>query len=106
MEAKPSARADLSDIDTVVVPARREGFQEVFIAENCWYKIRLHGSMRPQIRYIVVYRVAPVSAITHIAEVKSIEPWEDSEKFVVNFSGTAKEIGPIPFVKGGRIKSF
>ena len=106
VEAKPSARADLSDIDTVVVPARREGFQEVFLGENRWYKIRLHGSMRPQIRYIAVYRVAPTSAITHIAEVKSIEPWEDSGKFVVNFLGTAKEIGPISFVKGGRIKTF
>jgi hypothetical protein len=50
--------------------------------------------------------VAPVSAIIHIAPVKSVEPWKDSDKFVVNFSEPAKEIPPIPLVKGGRVKAL
>ncbi len=62
--------------------------------------------MRPQIKYIAVYQVAPVSAITHIAPVKSIEPWKDTDKFVLNFSEAAKPIGPIPLVKGGRVKAL
>ena len=62
--------------------------------------------MRPQIKYIAVYQVAPVSAITHIAPVKSIEPWKDSPKFVLNFTEPAKEIGPIAMNKIGRVKSF
>jgi hypothetical protein len=98
------SRVDASEVDTVVVPAREEGFQETFLGENRWYAIRIHGTMRPQIRYIAAYRVAPVSAITHIAPVKSIEPWKDTGKFVVNFTEPAREIGPIELVKGGGAK--
>jgi hypothetical protein len=99
-------RPDASEVDTVVVPAREEGFQEVFLGEDSWYAIRLHGTMRPQIKYIAAYQVAPVSAITHIAPVKSIEPWKDTGKFVVYFTEPAKEIGPIALVKGGRVKAL
>jgi len=97
---------DASEIDTVVVPAREDGFRAVFLNENRWYQIRLHGAMRPQIKYIAAYQVAPVSAITHIAPVRSIEPWKDSGKFVVNFAEPAKQIGPIPLIRGGRVRQL
>ena len=102
------AEADgaVGEVDTIVVPAREEGFQETFLGENRWYQIRIHGSMRPQIKYIAVYRVAPISAITHLAPVQSIEPWKDTNKFVVNFAEPAKEIDPITLVKGGRGKAL
>ena len=93
-------------MDTVVVPAREDGFQETFLGEDRWYAIRIHGTMRPQIKYIAAYRVQPVSAITHIAPVRSIEPWKDTGKFVVNFSEPAKEVGPILLVKTGRVKAL
>lgn len=103
----PSAQAvDASELDTVVVPAREDGFQETFLGENRWYAIRIHGTMRPQIKHIAAYRIHPTSAITHIAPVASIEAWKDTAKFVVNFSAPAKEIGPIPLVKGGRCKAL
>lgn len=105
-EGEPRARLDASEVDTVVVPAREDGFEETFLGENRWYAIRIHGIMRPQIKYIAVYRIAPVSAITHIASVSTIQPWKDSGKFVVNFSEPAREIGPIPLVKGGRVKAL
>lgn len=101
--ASPSPHLDLSEIDTVVVPAREEGFQKVFVGEKCWYAVRIHGTMRPQIKYIAAYRVAPISAITHIAPVRAIEPWKDTGKSVVYFSEPAKEISPIPLAKGGRV---
>jgi len=100
------SRIDASTVDTVVVPSREEGFQDVFLKENRWYAVRIHGTMRPQIKYIAAYRVAPVSAITHIAPVRSIEPWKDTAKFVLNFAEPAKEIGPIPLVKGSRGKAL
>ncbi|MCI0718308.1 MAG: hypothetical protein L0338_04950 [Acidobacteria bacterium] len=103
---RDTAGIDTAEVDTVVVPAQEDGFQQVFLGENRWWAIRVHGTMRPQIKYIAAYRVAPVSAITHIAPVKSIEPWKDSNKFVVNFSEPAKEIGPIELVKGGRAKAL
>jgi len=99
------SKLDPSEIDTIVVPAREDGFQETFLGENRWYAIRIHGTMQPQIKYIAGYKVAPTSAITHIAPVKSIEPWKDTDKFVVNFSESPQEIGPISLVKGGRVKA-
>ncbi len=92
------------EVDTVVVPAREEGFREVFLGEHRWWAVRIHGTMRPQIKYIASYQVAPISAITHIASVKSIDPWKDTDKVVVNFAEPAREIKPIPLVKDGRVK--
>lgn len=66
---------DVAEVDTVVVPAQPEGFQATFLGENRWHAIRIHGTMRPQIKYIAAYQVRPISAITHVASVSSIEPW-------------------------------
>nr|WP_287412306.1 hypothetical protein [Pseudodesulfovibrio sp.] len=101
-----NASLDPEEIDTVVVPARDEGFQEVFLGEDRWYSIRLHSSMIPKLRYIATYRVAPISAITHIASIKSIESWKDTGKYVVNFEESAKEIEPIPLVTKGRVRAL
>jgi len=59
--------------------------------------------MIPKIRYIAAYQVAPVSAITYVAEVAAIEPWKDTQKYCVNFKEPANKIGPIPLVSGGRV---
>ncbi len=106
VERVGSTRVDPTEVDTVVIPARLEGFQETFLGENRWYAVRIHGAMRPQIKYIAGYQVAPVSAITHLAPVKAIEPWKDSGKVVVEFAEPAREIGPINLVKGGRVKAL
>ena len=94
------------EVDTVVVPARIDGVKETFLGEDRWYAVRIHGSMKPQIKHVALYQVAPVSAITHIADVKSIDPWKDSGKSVINFAGPAKKIKPIKLVKGGRVKAL
>lgn len=96
---------DPSEIDTVVVPAQEQGFLETFIGENRWHHIRIHSSMIPKIKYIAAYRVAPESAITHIAAVKDIEQWQDTRKYVLNFSSPAEKINPIKLVTGGKNKA-
>ena len=83
---------DFSELDTVVVPARETGFKGVFMGENRWYKIRISSTMIPKLKYTAAYQVAPVSAITHIAEIESIAEWQNSGKYVVNFKGAAKKI--------------
>jgi hypothetical protein len=98
-------RIDASTVDTVVVSAKDETFQDTFLKENRWYAIKIHGAVRPQIKYIAVYRKKPVQAITHIARVSSIEPWKDTDKYVLNFAEPAKEIIHIPLVKGSRGKA-
>jgi hypothetical protein len=104
-EKGTSITIDPSDIDTIVIPAREDGFQEVFLGENCWYAIRIHSSMIPRIKYIAAYQVAPVSAITHIAKVHKIEQWKDTNKYVLYFEEVAKPIEPINLVPKGLVKA-
>lgn len=101
----PAVILDPSDIDTIVVPARDDGFKETFLGENRWYKIRIHSSMIPKLKYIAAYRVAPEMAITHIAPIASIEQWPETRKYVVNFSEPASEIGPIRLSPNGRVRA-
>lgn len=106
LNSKQEESITQDDIDTVVVPAREDGFQETFLKEDRWYAVRIHGTMRQQIKYIAAYQVAPHSAITYIAPVSSIEPWGDTKKFVVNFAEPAREIGPIRLSKHGKVKAL
>jgi hypothetical protein len=101
-----SQSLDVEEVDTIVVPAQEDGFKETFLGENRWHAIRIHGTMRPQIKYIAAYQVRPKSAITHIAPVSSIEPWGDTGKYVVNFAEPAEKIGPIKLVPKSRVKAL
>jgi hypothetical protein len=94
---------DPSEIDTIVVPAHDEGFNDTFLGENRWHHIRMHSSMILRIKNVAVYRVAPESAITHIAPVASIEQWQDTPKYVLNFSEPARPIGPIRLLPNGKV---
>ena len=98
-------QVDVSDLDTVVVPAQDEGFEQVFLGEDRWYKVRIHGSMIPKLKHVAVYRTAPTSAITHVAPISSIEPWQDTEKKVINFAESAEKIGPIKLLRKGKVKA-
>ena len=95
-------RKDLAD--TIIVPARKEGFEKVFLGENCWYAIRLHENRISQIKWIAGYQVAPISAITHVAEVKEVVPYMDTGKYLVKFKGSAREIKPIKMGNHSKIQ--
>lgn len=92
-------KIDISEIDTIIVPAREEGFKDVFIKENSWYSIRISSSMIPKIKYVAAYQIAPISSITHIAEVKNIEQYKETNKYIIYFSKDAEEIKPVPLGK-------
>ena len=103
----------VDDRDTIVVPAQSEGFKQVFLGEHAWYAIRIGGGMLSRIKYIAAYQSTPVSAITHYAPVKQIEPYGDEGKYRLVFTEPAKPIGPIPFadattgsVQGPRYTSY
>lgn len=89
---KPSSK-----LDTVIVPAQKEGFEKVFLGEDSWYAIRISGGMLEKIKYIAAYQTMPISAITHYAPVHHIEPYGEGGKYKLVFSEKAREIGPIPF---------
>lgn len=94
-----NSKIDISEIDTIVVPAREDGFKEEFLRNHRWYSIRLNSSMIPKIKYIATYQVAPVSAITYIGTVKSIEQWKDTNKYVLYLSEAPKKIKKVPLGK-------
>lgn len=91
---------DPADVDTLVVPAREEGLQEVFLGEQMWGPVRIPESMVPKIRFIASYQVAPVSAITHVAEVDRIEPVNGGRRYTIYFKGPPQKIGPIHATAG------
>ena len=94
-EERASRRMRKAESDTIIVPAHEDGFKEVFLGEDRWYAIRIGAAMKERIKYIAAYQVAPISAVTHIAEVQDIRPYKDSGKYIVIFKGAAKEINPI-----------
>jgi hypothetical protein len=93
----PQQKQASKQIDTIIVPAQKEGFEKVFLGEDCWYAIRISGGMLDKIKYIAAYQTQPVSAITHCAPVDRIEPYGEGGKYKVVFSEKAKAIPPIPF---------
>lgn len=95
-------KVNIEDLDTIVVPANEDGFNEVFLGQDCWYAIRISSSMIDRIKYIASYQTAPISAITYYAEVSIIEKYKDSGKYIVKFKDKAKKIGPITLSPNGK----
>lgn len=93
-EAKSSKVKEVRDIDTMVAPAREDGFKKVFIDQKMWHAVRISESVIPQIKYLAMYEVSPVSKIRWVGKVQSIKPWEDSGKYVLYLSEIFK-VGPI-----------
>ncbi len=81
-----------SSKNTIVVPAQKEGFERAFIDQHVWYAIRISGGMVDKIKYIAGYQTAPISAITHYAEVKSVEPYGVDGKYKLIFKGEPKKL--------------
>jgi hypothetical protein len=61
--------------DTIVCPAWNEGFESAFLGQRAWWAIRIREVNIPKIHFVAIYRVAPISAITHYGEVNRIEPY-------------------------------
>jgi hypothetical protein len=99
-EERSARRLRRAHCDTIIVPAREEGFQEVFLNQHQWYAIRIGAGMKNRIKYIAAYRVAPVSAVRHVAEVAEIKPYKDTGKYLVVFKGPATEIAPVHIEQG------
>lgn len=98
---------DPAELDTIVVPAQEEGFLETFLGEDRWHHIRISAAMIPQIKWLATYRVAPISAITHLARVAKIQPYKDTGKYELVFEGPAEELKkPIKLVPKSTVKAL
>lgn len=87
---------DVGELDTIVVPAREDGFNEEFLKSKRLFAIRISSAMIDKIKYIAAYQVAPVSGITHVAEVDRIEKYKGTNKYIVFFkTETTKKVNKI-----------
>ena len=82
------------DWDTMVCAAQEEGFQRAFIQEKAWWAVRINQKYLDHIKYIAIYRVAPISAITHYGKVAKIEPYENTGKYKLYLKGDPLELKP------------
>lgn len=90
--------------DTVVFSARGRGFEETFLGEtepNCWYPCRISDAREINLKYIAVYRGAPISAITHYAKIKEFKFDKDKNCKVCYFEGDPIEL-PNKIVLGNK----
>lgn len=108
-EEKMSSAND--KIDTLIVPTGKsgEGFEEVFLNEKAWYYLRISSDKLEKFKYIAAYQPAPVSAVTHIANIEKFvevfnEKGQSRQKAI--FKEEAIEIEPIPFgtARGGSMQ--
>lgn len=87
-----SLKVNNEDIDTIIVPAEKEGFESEFIANKCWYAISIGINMLDKLKYIVAYQKSPVAALTHYAEISNIELYKDTGKYIIYFKSPAIEL--------------
>ncbi len=80
--------------DTIVVPAREEGFKQHFLNEHepCWFAVRINAKHIAKLKFIAAYQVAPVAAITHIAEIEAIVLYNDTGKRMIKFKGRQRPL--------------
>ncbi|CYU34377.1 hypothetical protein HO639_09225 [Streptococcus suis] len=98
--------APIDSYNTIVVPAYKDGFEEVFLGEDRWYSVSIWDGRIDSIDYIAAYLTAPEQKITHYAKVRKIEPSPYNEKKkIIYFDGRAIQL-PKPIPIGSDTKAF
>ncbi len=81
--------------DTVIFASSKRGFEETFLGEiepECWYPCRVSEAREKGLKYIAIYRGAPVSAITHYARIKEFKYDQEKQCRVCYFDGSPIEL--------------
>ena len=84
---KPDRETKQVGVDTLVCAAKEDGFKKAFLEKKAWWAVRLNSNAIPHIKYLAIYRVAPISQITYYGKVAKIEPYENSGKFILYLKG-------------------
>jgi len=96
------------NFDTVILSSIGTGFEDVFMGEKeemCWYPCRISEPRQKQLKYISIYRGAPVSGITHYAEIKEFKYDPGKKCKVCYFNGEPREL-PNKITLGGKDSCF
>ena len=87
---------EIKEVDTIVCPAREEGFKHAFLDNNAWWQIRISPTLIPNLKHIAMYETKPVSAIRWVADIKQngVQPYKNTGKYIV-YLEEKRQIGPI-----------
>ena len=78
------------DVDTIVCPAREDGFKKVFLGEDRWYAVQIAVYKIPRIKYIAMYQIAPVSAVTWVGTIREIKAYQNTDRYEIVLSNKRK----------------
>ena len=81
--------------NTVIFSSVDRGFEETFMGEKeipCWYPCTCSSERLANLKYIAIYRGAPISAITHYAKIKEIKFSSEKNCNVCYFDGEPIEL--------------
>ncbi len=81
-----------ADFDTLLCAAQEDGFQEAFLGQKAWWAVRIKEKNIPHIKYVAIYQVAPISAITYYGKVERIEPYEGTGKYKIFLKGDPEKL--------------
>lgn len=99
-ELKKRKLIEYKDIDTIVCPAREEGFKHAFLDNDAWWAIRISSTVIPSLKYIAMYETQPISAIRWMAKIKKIEPYKNTGKYMVYVEDKKRLKQPIKLDEG------
>jgi len=90
--------------DTIVCPAKEDGFKEAFLGQKAWWAVKLSPERIPDIKYIAMYQSAPISKITYYGDVDKIEPYKNTGKYKIYLKGDPIKLkSPVKLGKNRRL---
>lgn len=86
----------MKEVDTIVCAAREDGFKHAFIDNDAWWAVRISPTIIPQLKYLAMYEVNPISQIRWVAKIKDggILPYKNTGKYIIHVESKYK-IQPI-----------
>ncbi|MCH8032260.1 MAG: hypothetical protein IH950_00700 [Bacteroidetes bacterium] len=84
------------EIDAIVCAARPDGFKHAFLENDAWWAVRISPAIIPQLKFLAMYEVNPISQIRWVAKIKDggITPYKNTGKYIINIEDK-KRIKPI-----------
>lgn len=90
--------------DTLLCSAKEDGFKMAFIDQKSWWAVRIKKDNIPSIKYLAMYQVAPISAITYYGEIDKIELFEGGDKYKIFLKEIKKLDNPISIGNNPHLK--
>jgi hypothetical protein len=86
--------------DTIVLALAPSKRDNVFVEDRCFYDVQMSPEMVSHAKYMAVYLIDPISAITEVVEVVEIRP-DDHGSFTIYIAPQSQMVGPIRYTSGG-----